>query len=214
MLRAMSTPPLPPPVETEAIEPSISYALLGLPFFLIGIFLATYSYYGAVHQIAGSLTQIVVPGGVLLDLQPGLTYTLFEEKGAVVKGKTYSVWPQIDSMSCTLTKVSGSLPVDLQPSHLKATYAAGTREGKPLYDFIVPSSGQYDLTCEKKADPPPPDGVVAIGAGIADNMTKVLAHCRMALIVGCGLGLLIFAIVMIQRELSKRRIRAEGLRPV
>ena len=210
----MSTAPLPPPVETEAIEPAIWYALLGLPFFLIGIFLATYSYYTAVHQISGSLTQIVVPGGVLLDLQPGQTYTLFQEKGSKLKGKIYPDWPRLESMTCTLVKVIGSQPVDLQPSHLKASYSSGPREGKPLYDFTVPSSGQYDLTCEKMADTSPPDGVVAIGAGIADNMTKVLAHCRMALMVGCGLGLLIFGIVMLQRELSKRRIRAEGLRPV
>ncbi|HVM76473.1 MAG TPA: hypothetical protein VMT75_12570 [Candidatus Saccharimonadales bacterium] len=210
----MSTPPLPPPTETEAIEPSIWYALLGLPFFLVGIFLATYSYYGALHQVAGSLTQIVVPGGVLIDLQPGQTYTLFQEKGSTVKGKSYSDWPQIDAMSCTLSKVSNSQPVELQSPKFTATYTSGTRAGKPLYEFVVPASGQYDFTCEKKGDTPPPDGVVAIGAGIGENMNKVLAHCRMALIVGCGLGLLIFLIVVVQRELSKRRIRAEGLRPV
>ena len=210
----MSTPPLPPPTETEAIEPSIWYALLGVPFILVGIFLAVSSYYSAVHQIAGSLTQIVVPGGVLLDLQPGQTYTLFQEKGSLVKGKTYSDWPQIDAMTCTLMKASSSQPVELQPPKFTATYTSGKREGKPLYDFAVPASGQYDLTCEKKGDAPPPDGVVAIGAGIGENMSKVLAHCRMALMIGCGLGLLISVIVLIQRELSKRRIRAEGFRPI
>ena len=209
----MDYPPL-TPTDTEAIEPSLWYALFGLPFFLVGIFLAASSYYTATHQVAGSLTQFVVPGGVLVDLQPNQTYTLFQEKGSVVKGKMYSDWPQIDAMNCTLMKVSGGQVVELRPPKFMTTYASGTREGKPLFDFTVSASGQYDFTCEKKGDAPPPDAVVAMGAGIGENMNKVLAHCYTALAVGCGLGLLIFVIVEIQREFSKRRIRAAGLRPV
>jgi hypothetical protein len=206
--------PQPAPTETEAIEPSLWYALFGLPFFLVGIFLAASSYYTAIHQVTGSLTQFVVPGGVLLDLQPHQTYTLFEEKGSVIKGKAYSDWPQMDSMNCTLMNVSGSQAVELHPPMFNTTYTSGTRGGKPLFDFTVPTSGKYDFTCEKKGDTPPPDAVLAIGAGIGENMNKVLAHCYTALAVGGGLGLVIFVIVKIQRELSKRRIRAEGLRPV
>jgi len=206
--------PLPEPLETEAIEPSLWYALFGVPFFAIGIFLCAYTYLSGVHQVASSLTQFVVPGGVILDLQPNQSYTLFQEKGAVIKGKTYSDWPQLNAMACGLTKISGSQIIELQSPKSRTTYSSGARQGAPLFDFTVPSSGQYDFTCEKKSDSPVPEGVVAIGAGVGENLRNMLTHSYTALLVGCGLGLLISVIVLVQRELSKRRIRAEGFRPV
>ena len=206
--------PLPELSETEAIEPRLKYALLGVPFVAIGIFLAASAYFSGTRQIAGSVTQFVVPGGVILDLQPAQTYTLFQEKGATIKGKSYSNWPQLNSMTCTLTKAYGGQAVDLRSPQSKTTYTAGARQGAALYDFVVPTSGQYDFTCEKRGDTPVLEGVVAIGAGVGENMSKMLAHCYTSLLIGCGLGVLISLIVLVQRELSKRRIRAEGLRPI
>jgi len=206
--------PLPEPTETQPVEPSAWYALLGAPFFIIGIFLAVSTYYTGMRQVAASVTQFVVPGGVLLDLQPNETYTLFQEKGVLVKGKTYSDFPMLTMMACGLTKVVDSQVIELKRPNPNTAYSTGTRQGRPMFDFVVPSAGQYDFTCEKKADATVPDGVVAIGAKVGDNVNGMLRHCYTSLFIGCGLGLLISLIVLMQRELSKRRIRAEGYRPV
>lgn len=206
--------PLPQPTETQPIEPSLWYALLGVPFFVIGIFLSLSTYYTGMRQISANVTQFVVPGGVLLDLQPGETYTLFQEKGAVLKGKTYPDDPQLSFMACGLTKVVDSQVIELQRPKVYVTYSSGARQGKAIFDFVVPSSGKYDFTCEKKNDAAVPDGVVAIGAKVGENMNGMLRHCYTSLFIGCGLGLLISLIVLFQRELSKRRIRAEGFRPI
>jgi hypothetical protein len=206
--------PLPAPTETEAIEPSLWYALFGLPFFAMGVFIFVFSLFTGLRQITSGLTQVVVPGGVLLELQPGETYTVFQEKGTMVKGKTYPDWPPIDALACTVTKVSSSQPVDLRRPKVNTTYSWGKRHGSSVIDFNVPSPGQYDFTCERKGETAVPEGVLAIGADVGQNMGKMFTQSFIALFVGCGLGVAIFLIVVAQRDRSKRRIRAEGLRPV
>jgi hypothetical protein len=206
--------PLPAPLETEQIEPSLWYTLFGFPFIAIGIFIAAYTFVAGVRQITANVTQVVVPGGVILALQPGQTYTVFQEKGAVVQGRTYADWPALGSMLCTVRKVSTNQLVELRKPAIPTTYSWGKRQGVSIADFAVPSSGQYDFTCEKKDPGAAPEGVVAVGDEVGRNMGKMLVQSFTALFAGGGLGLAMVLIVIAQRDRSKRRIRARGLRPV
>lgn len=206
---------LPPaPTETEAIEPSFWYTLFGFPFIAIGIFIGIYTFITGIRQITSNVTQVVVPGGVILELAPGQTYTVFQEKGGVVNGKTYADWPQFDNLLCTVSKVSTNQFVELRKPRINTTYTWGKRQGVSIIDFTVPSSGKYDFTCEKKGESPVPEGVVAVGAEVGRNMGGMFAQSFIALFAGGGLGLVIVLIVVAQRDRSKRRIRAAGLRPV
>jgi hypothetical protein len=206
--------PLPQATETQPIEPSLWYALLGAPLFVIGLIIFGFTFYNGLRQITSNVTQVVVPGGVILELQPGETYTVFQEKGVLVKGKTYSDWPQFNSMTCTLTQPYGNQSVELRNPKTRLTYNWGNRHGVSVADFTVPSSGKYDFTCEKKGDLAVPEGVIAIGGGVAQSMGSMFAQGMISLLIGCGLGIAIFLIIIAQRDRSKRRIRAEGFRPV
>src|SRR6516165_161892 len=145
----MDYPP-PAPLQTEQIEPSLWYTLFGFPFIAIGIFVAVYTFVAGIRQITANVTQVVVPGGVILELQPGQTYTVFQEKGVVIKGRTYSDWPALGNMLCTVSRVSTNQLVELRKPGTHTTYSWGKRQGVSIADFAVPLSGQYDFTCEKK----------------------------------------------------------------
>jgi hypothetical protein len=213
MLSSMDDLNLAPP-GTEGVEPSLWYTLLGLPFVVVGIVILALTLVSGLRQITGSLIHFVIPGGVVLQLTPDETYTVFLEKGAVVNGKTYTDWSSLGGMTCTLRSASGGPFLELPSTTANTSYSWGALSGKSVLQFKVPRAGNYEFACERVDNAESKESVIAIGGGISSAISRMNQQCLIAIFGGCGVGLVIVLIVMMQRDRSIRRIRRAGLRPV
>ena len=203
------------PTQTEEIEPSVWYAFIGLPFAFIGIVIFVTALVGGIRHIADSMVQIAIPGGMVLQqLSPQETYTVFIEKGVVLNGKTYSDWSSLEGMTCYLRSASGGPFVSLRGTPTLSTYSWGARSARSVLEFTVPRGGNYEFSCESVDESRAKPGVVGIVPGVGRDFGTIFGTSFLALLGGCGIGLVIFLIVVSARDRSKRRIRAAGLRPV
>jgi hypothetical protein len=72
------------------IRPSWWYSLLAIPGLLVGIGLFAYFLWNGLKSVTASLTQVVVPGRVELNVMSLASYTIFLEQPSMVNGKIYS----------------------------------------------------------------------------------------------------------------------------
>src|SRR5438876_12275598 len=79
------------------IRPSWWYSLLAIPAALVGIGLFAYFLLTGIKGATATLTQVVVPGGVALNIT-NPSYTIFLEQPSTVNGKTYSSTESVDAL--------------------------------------------------------------------------------------------------------------------
>ena len=69
------------------IRPSWWYILLAIPGLLVGIGVFAYFLGNGLKSVTATLTQVVVPGRVVLNVMSPASYTIFLERTSMVNGK-------------------------------------------------------------------------------------------------------------------------------
>lgn len=127
------------------IRPSWWYSLLAIPAALVGIGLFAYFLLTGIKGATATLTQVVVPGGVALNITNPGSYTIFLEQPSTVNGKTYSSTESVDALLCNMTEQlpsqtsteSPRTAVPLRRPSLNITYSLGNRPDDPFWNSAL-----------------------------------------------------------------------------
>lgn len=180
-------------------QPSLWYAALGLPFLLAGGGFFAYTLFHELTHVTDSLTQVVVPGRAEMDLTHGRTYTVFSEERSVVNGRIYSTTESISGLECRIRSLRNGTVSPMWQARMNTTYDIGGRSGRSVLQFSVPESGKYEFTCAYETSSRGPVTVLAVGAGVAENLFYTIATSLAALFAGMGLSLAVVLTVVIRR---------------
>jgi hypothetical protein len=154
-----------------------------------------------VSRLSGSadrMMRVVVPGEIELRLNEPGSYTIFHEYRSNFEGTVYSV-ENIPPLEITVrSRASGAaLPLTDTTS---SRYSVGSREGRSLYQFEVPSAGAYQLVATYSTGRTQPQTVLAIDRGfVGDLLVTILGGLLF------GLGGMVAAIVMSIVVFRRRR---------
>ena len=168
--------------ETGEIKPSWWYASIGVVFVLAGAGLFVYFLFHGLSHLTDSLTQVVVPGHKELSLNKPATYTVFLEEQSVVDGRIYSTTEAVNGLNCSVTAQPGGQQIPLHHPRMSTTYNVSGRSGRSVLEFPVKVPGQYELSCNYPEDAKGPQTVVAVGAGIGEELLKTLLWCFVSIL--------------------------------
>lgn len=192
------------------IRPSFWHCLWGVPFFLIGAGLFAYTLFHGLMHITDSLTQVVVPGSVELNLQPG-RYSVFLEEQSTVNGKIYSTTESINGLVCRVSSVQNGTPISIGKPGMSTTYSLNGRSGHAVLEFPIQQNGKYAFACDYGENSKGPEVVVAVGSGVGEAIFRTVIRGLASLFGGIGAGVIVILVVVIRREREKRRLRQSGL---
>jgi hypothetical protein len=199
---------------TRLIEPSLWYSLLGLPFFLLGGVGYHFALTLGTNRALDSFTQLVIPGQVELPLQMGQKLTVFFENGSVESGVPYSSPVSLEGLHCDVRETLTGTSFQTHAADPRLTYTFHGRSGHAVLEFLAPGNGSYLISCTSPAAAHGNKAVLQLGVGALGKFSRVVFESQLVFAAGVALALIPFLIVIFKRDRSKRRIRAEGLKPV
>jgi hypothetical protein len=167
-----------------------------------------------IRHLTDSLVQVVVPGEAELNLKGGLTYTIFLEEQSVVNGKVYSTTESISGLGCRVSSIPGGNAVRLERPGANTTYTVGARSGHSVLEFSIREDGNYKFACDYGESSHGPEVVVAVGSGIGERISRLVAEFLGAWFGGLGLFLTILLVVVVKHHHERRRIRRLGQVPI
>lgn len=181
----------------------------GVPFFLIGAGFFVYTIFHGLTHVTDSLTQIVVPGKMELNLQPG-RYSVFLEEQSIVNGRIYSTTQSINGLVCRVNSVEDGNAVTIQKASVNATYDVGGRSGHSVLEFPIHQAGRYAFACDYGENAKGPEVVVAVGSGVGGAIFSTVLGSLAAFSGGCGLCLVVVLVVATLRGREKKLLRQAG----
>src|SRR5258708_33041599 len=155
-----------------------------------------------------------VPGEMDLDLKRNLSYTIFLEQMSGGSSDPVPMFALKSSVRCELRALPYGDVIPMSAPHGSTTYNYGARSGISLLNFNVERDGTYLLACQDHREKPGPPLRIAVGAGAAEAITSAVENGLVSCFGGVLLGLLIFVLLLMLRDHSKRAIRPLGLKPV
>ena len=188
------------------ITPSRWYYLVGLLLVAVGG-LALYFFYQ--HRMAGlteDLDRGVAPGEREVRLTRAGHHSIYLEYRSRFDGVLFLTATDPGGLSCELTSRAAARSVPLHRPWVNLAYSEADRSGIVLYDLWVDEPGLFDLHCGYPLGGPGPPVVLAVGEGLAGDLSaRVVAG--LGLPAGSVLvGLVAVWIVYRRREGAKRRI--------
>ena len=184
---------------------SIWHCLWGLPFLLTGGAVFGYTIFHGLMHITDALTQVVVPGKAELSLQHGQRYTVFLEEQSVVNGKVFSSNESIVGLECHVKSLQRDITIALEKSSMSTSYSVNGRSGHAVLEFPVAEDGRYEFACDYGNAQKGADVVLAIGAGVGDDIFRMVAESLLAAFGGFGACLLVVLVVLFKREREKKK---------
>ncbi len=200
--------------DKQPIRPSAWYYVLCAVVILSGMSFFVYTLFHGVSHITDNLVQVVVPGAKDLNLQPKLWYTIFLEEGAVVDGRVYATKLDLAELKCTVTSQATGEQSVMRFATGSTTYNLNGRSGRSVLEFMTEEAGVYHLECNYEEGAQGPQGVLAVGSGVTQEILGILMKCFASLVGGVILGGVVFATVYVKRQREKRRIAQAPLEPV
>jgi len=195
--------------QMSRVRPSWWHCLWGVPFFLIGAGFFVYTIFHGLTHVSDSLTQIVVPGKMELNLQPG-RYSVFLEEQSIVNGRIYSTTQSINGLVCRVNSVEDGNAVTIQKASVNATYDVGGRSGHSVLEFPIHQAGRYAFACDYGENAKGPEVVVAVGSGVGGAIFNTVLGSLAAFSGGCGLCLVVVLVVATLRGREKKLLRQAG----
>jgi len=194
------------------IRPSWWYSLLAIPAALVGIGLFAYFLLTGIKGATATLTQVVVPGGVALNITNPGSYTIFLEQPSTVNGKTYSSTESVDALLCNMTEQlpsqtsteSPRTAVPLRRPSVNITYSLGNRAGRSVLEFRADEPALYHLSCAYPEGKAGPETVLAIGTGVGARIVGTLMRSFWGLMVGIGLAAGVIITIFAKRDRLRR----------
>jgi len=200
--------------QTTKVRPSLWHCLWGVPFLLAGVGFTAYTLIHGIRHLTNSLVQVVVPGEAELNLKRGLTYTVFLEEQSVVNGKVYSTTESIRGLACRVSSIPRGNAVRLKRPGANTTYTVGARSGRSVLEFSIGEDGNYKFACDYGENSHGPEAVVAVGSGIGEGISRLVAECLGAMFAGHGVFLIVLLVVVIKHDHERKRIRQLGQVPI
>ncbi len=154
--------------------------------------------YTKLKDVTGGLTQIVVPGGAVLTLQPG-HYTIFHEYQSAVDGRIYS-GTDISGLLVQVVPTDGLQPLALGRPGVSSTYELGGRAGQSVFAFDVTKAGEYRLAASYPEGREQPQAVLAVGQGTAWRIVSLVLSAIGLALLGVVAGVLIAVMVYRRRR--------------
>lgn len=194
------------------IRPSWWYSLLAIPGALLGIGLFVYFLFTGIKAATASLTQVVVPGEIVLNISTPASYTIFLEQPSVVNGKTYASHDSVDALNCQMTEQRASqtsaespkTPVPLRRPSTTVTYSLGSRSGRSVLEFRANEPASYQLSCGYPEGQTGPEAVLAVGTGVGARIVATLMRSFWGLLVGVGSVATVMITIFVKRDRMRR----------
>jgi len=176
-------------------------------FVLAGVIAVAGFVAGGFHVASGlggiesRLMQVVMPGGVALNLKEPGTYTIYYEHKSVVDGRVH-VGAGMGGLRLSMRGPGGD--VQLVPNSAGATYTFGSREGRSIYSFTATAPGEYRITGTLPDGRAEPTVVLAIETGLIGGMARMIGGAIGMAFGGLAIaGILVF-VTLWQRQKAKR----------
>lgn len=213
MLLVMQTG-IPAATQTQAIQPSLWWLALAIPFTLAGLGLAVFFMVTEIQRVGSSMAYADVPGEMDVNLKQNLSYTVFLEQTMGGSSNPTSMMALKSKVRCELHALPSGDAIPMSAPSGSTNYNYGDRSGTSFLKFTVSRDGTYLLACQDYRGEPGPPLRIAVGAGAEQAITSAVVKA-LASFFGLDLvALLIFIRVLMLRDQSKRAIRAQGLKPV
>ncbi len=137
-------------VETEKRKApkKIAYFYAVLPFIagcvicsLLGVKMVR-----SIMDAGDAYPRMMAPGVENVTLTEPGDYTIFFEHKSVIGNKAY-VAPKdaISGMTCSIRNAETGQEIPVKPSSANMSYSFGSREGTSLFEFTIPSAGNYRI---------------------------------------------------------------------
>jgi hypothetical protein len=192
--------------DKQPIRPSGWFYVLGAAVILAGMSVFVYSLFQGVFHLTDNLTQVVVPGGKDLTLQPERKYTIFLEEQSVVDGRIYSTTTNLNGLTCQVSSQTSGKQIDTHRARSSTSYNLGGRSGRSVLEFLTEEGGTYHLACDYEGDRQGPKAVLAVGSGVTEAMLRTILTCFVSIFGGGILGAAILVTVFLLRERAKRKM--------
>lgn len=183
-----------------------------LPFLLAGVGSFVYIIFHGIKTATDSLVQIVVPGDAELNLHPS-TYTVFVEEQSVLNGKVYST-PSVTGITCHLSSIDTGTVIKFTNPAMSTTYSYYGRSGHSVLEFPIERDGKYKFSCAYEEGAKGPDGVVAVGAGVAGKISRTVFGGLASLFGGIGAAVTVIFIIGSRRRRARMRQWHAGQMPL
>ncbi|MFZ1084213.1 MAG: hypothetical protein WAN35_04535 [Terracidiphilus sp.] len=194
-------------------QTSIWNCLWGLPFLLVGLSLFFYCLLHGLNHVTDSLTQVIVPGKAILDLQHGQSYSIFLEEQTIVNGKIYSTTQSVNGLECRVKPLLKNTTIALRKPSMSSSYDVGGRSGHSVLEFSIPDDGKYEFSCDYGESSIGPEVVVAVGSGVSKSIFSTVAGALVSFFGGAGACLVVVFAVLIKRDREKKRFFASSFNP-
>ena len=154
--------------------------------------------YSKLEGLVGSLTQIVVPGGAVLKLEPG-HYTIFHEYRSTVDGRVYS-GTDVSGLRVQVVPAGGGEPLAIEQPSVSSNYELGGRAGRAVLVFDVTKPDEYRLGADYREGAEKPQAVIAVGSGIVGRIVSLVLSAIGIAFLGVAAGVLIAVLTYRRRR--------------
>jgi hypothetical protein len=189
----------------SSIRPGRWLYLVGFFLMLAGFGIFVGTFVRSILHVTKNMKQVLVPGEADLELQPQAEYMVFAERQSVLNGKVYDTQGDISKLECRVKSKATGKYLHLTRPPATTTYSSGQRRGNSAFAFMSEEAGTYHFSCDYyPEDYEGPEVVMAVGAGVDNDMVMAMAVGFGSIFVLGGAGVILLIAVYVLRARAKK----------
>lgn len=192
----------------QQINPSRWLYVIAAAIIVVGTVFFVIFLFSSLQNIAGNLTQVVVPGTKALEFTEPGDYTIFYEYKSVIGNKIYATGDDLSGLECNLVEKATGRSIALAPTTTNMTYSTGGRAGMAIFNFTIEKPGTYELSAIYIEHRTGPEVVLAVGKGFMVKLMTTIFGGIAILFVSIIAGAAITIITFVKRYQAKKRLTA------